>query len=207
MTIGVDNRFKFAIPVYGCGYLDESETYFSNYFKDEKNSVMWDPANFAARSTVPTLYVNSDSDEHFSINSTTKSSVVTSGSRMVIRNSFGHSHSHAWNFEQIYAFDDGMVNGYDPFITITSQKAENGTFTATYTAPEGITAQSADLYYITTSKLPYGGKDNITWTKISGGTIANNTVSFTLPDGATFCYATVKDNNGNLISSKFIEVK
>ncbi len=206
-VIGVDNRFQFAVPVYGCGYLDESETYFSTYFDNAKNTVMWDPANFAARSTVPTLYINSDSDEHFSINSTTKSVGVTSGSRMSIRNKYGHGYTQGWSPAEIYAFAKGMINGYDPFITITSQKAENGTFTATYTAPDGISAQSAVLYYITAKELPYGGKENITWNKISTGTIANGTVSFTLPDDATFCYATVTDNNGSLISSKYIEVK
>ena len=204
-VIGVDNRFKFAVPVYGCGYLDESETYFSDYFKRNGNTIMWDPANFAARSTVPTLYVNSDSDEHFSINSTTKSVGVTDGSRMSIRNKYGHGYTQGWAPAEIYTFADGMINGYDPFITITSQKAENGTFTATYTAPDGITAQSAVLYYITKKELPYAG--NITWNEISAGTIANGNVTFTLPDDATFCYATVTDNNGSLISSKYIEVK
>ncbi len=206
-VIGVDNRFKFAVPVYGCGYLDESETYFSNYFKETGNTIMWDPANFAARSTVPTLYVNSDSDQHFSINSTTKSCGVTDGSRMSIRNKYGHNYTLGWNPQEIYAFADGMINGYDPFITITSANAENGTFTATYTAPVGITAESAVLYYITEDKLPFGGESNITWHKVTDGTIANGTVTFTVPQDATFCYATITDNNGNLISTKYKEMK
>ncbi|MBQ4086697.1 MAG: acetylxylan esterase [Clostridia bacterium] len=206
-VIGVDNRFKFAVPVYGCGYLDESETYFSSYFDKANNTVMWDPANFAARSKVPTLYLNSDSDQHFSINSTTKSCGVTDGSRMSIRNKYGHNYTLGWGAAEIYTFAKAMVEGYDPFITIKSEKAENGTFTATYTAPSGITAESAVLYYITEDALPYGGENNITWHKVSGGAIANGAVSFALPDEATFCYATVTDNNGSLISTKYIEVK
>ena len=33
MTVGVDHRFKVAVPVYGCGFLHENSAWLNNFKK------------------------------------------------------------------------------------------------------------------------------------------------------------------------------
>ena len=206
-VIGVDQRFLFAAPVYGAGYLDESETYFSNYFGSNKNTAEWDPANFAAQSDVPTLFVNSNSDEHFSINSTTKTAGVTKNSKISIHHRYGHNYTLGWGRQEIYTFADAMVKGYDPFITISGEKVENGVLTAKVEYPKGVSAASVTTYYITTDTLPFGGKTAIDWKYVTSYETTEEGIKVSLPADATFCYASIKDNGGNIISTKYVPVK
>ncbi len=206
-VIGVDQRYIFAAPVYGAGYLDESETYFSNYFDSAKNTIEWDPANFAAQSTVPTLFVNSNNDEHFSINSTTKTAGVTKNSKISIHNKYGHDYTLGWGRQEIYTFADAMVAGYDPFITISEEKVEDGKLTAKIAFPEGVSIAKVYTYYITTDSLPFGGKSAIDWKSLTAYEQTADGISVSIPEDATFCYASVKDNKGNVISTKYIPAK
>ena len=204
-TIGVDQRFLWAAPVYGAGYLDESETYFASYFTDADNTVAWDPANFAARSNVPTLFVNSDSDMHFSVNSTTKTAGVMDKAKISIHHKYGHDYTRGWGRPEIYTYADAMVNGTDPFMTFTSQTVTDNTLTACYTLPDNVSIASVSTYYITEDKLPYGGE--ITWNKITDYTDSGSSISVSVPEGATFVYASVTDSNGSVISTNYMPVK
>ncbi|OGO80738.1 MAG: hypothetical protein A2Y21_03870 [Clostridiales bacterium GWC2_40_7] len=76
LVSGVENRFAFAVPVYGCGYLYESKSVFGTYFANE-NKKIWDPSNFIHQAKIPLLWVNSDHDGHFSVDITSKSYKMT----------------------------------------------------------------------------------------------------------------------------------
>ncbi len=204
-VIGVDQRFRFAIPVYGCGYLDLDETYFADYIKTKSSSLMWDPANFAAKSTMPVLYINGDSDGSFSLNCTSLTAGVTPDARMLVINNFSHAHSSGRAPQEIYAFADGVLNGSNPFITVDSSEVENGLVTVNYTAPSDVNIDEATLYYITDEKLPFDGEFD--WEKVEEYSDNGSEVVFTLPEGATHCYAMFKDNNKNRISTKLMIVK
>ena len=204
-VIGVDNRFKFAIPVYGAGYLDESETNFSATITASGNTVAWDPGNFAAQSTVPTLYMNGDSDTYFSISSTTKTKRVTENAKLSIRHKWTHGHTPVYNLEQVYDYADAMTQGYDPFITISDEKVEGNVLTAKIACPEGVSVESVTLYYIEASELAYAGKIN--WLTTSKFEMTEDGISVNVPGVATYCYAAVTDNNGNIISTEYLPVK
>ena len=203
-TIGVDDRFNFAIPCYGTGYLDQSRTYFKNAYVGADRSAAWDPANFAAQADMPVLYVNGNSDPHFSLNITTHSSDVTKNSKISIHDKLIHGYEPIYGLNMIYDYALGMFEGEDPTITISDAKAEDGALTASYTAPSGTTVSSVTLYYITTLDLGYGG--DVEWHSVSG-TADGSTISANIPAGATHCYATVVDNNGSTISTRYLEVK
>lgn len=209
-VIGVDQRFKFAAPVYGAGYLDECASSFGDFFKVSGNTAEWDPANFSARSSVPVLFVNSDSDAYFTIDCTTKTNGVTPNSKICIKHDYFHNYTNGWGVPEIYAFADAMLkgDGENPFITVTDQQFEDGVMTVEFECPSGVSAQSADIYYMTKTEMPYGGGvDKIGWKKISDYEMTGDTLTVTVPADATYCYATIADNNGNLISSKLVTTK
>lgn len=208
-VIGVDNRFKFAAPVYGCGFLDQSETYFSSAYSDKTATILWDPANFAAKADIPVLYVNGDTDANFSINATSLTCGVTKNAKMSIIHNFAHDQGHGDSVEQVYTFAKAMVeDNKDPFITVESAKAENGVFEATLTVPENVTVQSAVMYYFTNDKLAFGGgNETIGWQSVSEYTIEDGKLKMDIPNDATHLYVSVTDDSGYIISSEFIQVK
>lgn len=207
-VIGIDNRFKFAAPVYGCGFLDKSRTYFSSAFSDSTATILWDPANFAAKADIPVLYVNGDTDANFSINATSLTKGVTKNSRMSIIHNFPHDQVYGSSVDLVYAFAQNMVKDTDPFITITEEYAKDGTFTAVCDTPEGAELTSAVMYYITTDELAFGGgKDVIGWQTVSDFTISENTVTAALPEDATYAYMSITDNHGYTMSTRFIDVR
>ena len=204
-VIGVDNRFKFAIPCYGTGYLDQSRTYFENAYTQADRSANWDPANFAAKAQMPVLYVNGDSDEHFSVNITTLTSDVTPSSKISVHHKLVHGYEPIWNMEMIYKYATNMFNNIDPLADISNESADGGVFTFDYSAPQGTTVSNAVMYYITSDDLGYGG--DVDWKSVSAYTNANSQISFTIPEGATHLYASVTDNNGYTVSTRYISAK
>ncbi|MBD8946705.1 MAG: hypothetical protein EGR97_05255 [Clostridiales bacterium] len=213
-TIGVDDRLKFAIPVYGCGYLDKSRTYFStDYFTKSDQTIAWDPANFAVKAKIPVMYINNDSDAHFSVNSTSNTAAVTENGFMSIHHGLAHSHVHGYEIDQIYKFAADMFNtGTDRFMRIKNTVIDSNEMIVEYEAPEGTTAESATMYYITDAILPWSGAHSgvqakaIDWKTVEG-TMDGNSVKVTLPDDAAYAYVAVCDNQGNIISTKLVKTE
>ncbi len=206
-TIGVDNRFMFAAPVYGCGYLDQCRTGFGSSFSGSTKSILWDPANFAAKATMPVLYVNGDQDAHFSINATSDSACVTKDATISIHHALAHSQGAGDSVQQIYRYAQNMFSGKNTNLRITDSSVENGVLTANYTKPEGTTITKVTLYYITSDDLAYGGGSAIGWKSVTTYTDSGNAITVDIPEGATFCYASITDNYGDIISTKYIKVK
>ncbi len=203
-TAGLDNRFKFAMPCYGCGYLEESRTVFYDSFEGEDRSVAWDPANFAAQSQIPFLYINGDSDDYFSLNITTHTKNVTKDAKLSIHHGLIHGNEPIWGLSTIYDYALNMFEGKDPLIEISNENAQDGKFTANYTAPEGTSLNSVTLYYITSLDLGFAG--TVQWQSVQG-TFNGSQIMADIPLGATHCYVTTVDNKGSIVSSRYLDVK
>lgn len=204
-TIGVDDRFAFAIPFYGCGFLMESETYMGKILP--KSEKLWDPSNFFKNADLPVLWMNGERDNNFSLTSTTKSSLALGdNSYTAIVPGFGHDHPVAWKRPEGYAFADSIVkNG--PELIRGEAVQEGSTVTATTNRP----AAKAVLRYITTD-LSYTSTTNSTTLNFTFAdcttTDANtDTFTFTLPEGTKHYYVTFTDSDGNVTSTVVYEVK
>ncbi len=204
---GVDNRFMFAVPVYGCGYLDQCKTYFGSKFDSASQSIAWDPANFAAKAQMPVMLVNSDADQHFSINSSSLTYGVLKDGYLSIHHGLSHSQSAGDSIQQVYDFADNMFKGNNPYIRISNATAENGVLTADCEIPSGTTISGVTMYYINTTELPSDGGSNINWTAVTDYSENGGTVTVNIPAGATYVYASITDNNGAIMSTKFLKVK
>jgi cephalosporin-C deacetylase-like acetyl esterase len=64
---GLDNRFKAAVPVYGCGFLHENSFWLKQFramtpeYKT-KWVTLWDPSQYAGSAQMPVFYVNGGND-------------------------------------------------------------------------------------------------------------------------------------------------
>jgi len=203
-AIGVDNRFVFAIPVWGCAYLLDSETYMGGLMTEDRK--LWEPSEFLKNADMPVLWVNGDTDYNFSLTSTSKSAELTGDDTYVsIIPGYGHYLDLLWQTPSIFAFADSMVKDGTPLIR--GQVAVNG---STATATTDRAAVSATMYYTTAEEFTYNsstGKANFSFTTVT--TDAENTTSFTfeIPSDATKLYVVFTDADGNSTSTTLVDVE
>ena len=202
--LGVDRRFRFAIPVYGCGYLNESETYFGPAMTS--NKMVWDPSKFLINNSIPTLWVDGDQDPHFPITIFTKSYRNTPcNSNLTIYPSMLHSMQDGWLPAEIYTFADSIVKYGAGLVKITAQ-GNNGTNAwVSYSKP----VTKAEIYYLTSTMLPYNTSTFAftgTWTKETLTLGAGNTVNFAIPAGAKMYYVNLIDSRGLITTADLVKL-
>ncbi|MBQ4109261.1 MAG: dienelactone hydrolase family protein [Clostridia bacterium] len=206
IVAGTDKRLAFASPVYGCGHLAEAKTYFAHNILDEDKTTKWDPAHFAAKSKIPILYVNGDSDGHFSVDITSATCLDTPNGSLAIYHNLEHGQTHGDSIQQIYNFAKSIVENKDIFVKITDTHLANGKLYVTASIPDNTQIKDAVFYYITTDELHHNGGEEIGWQSVIADRQENKFV-FTYPKEATFGYASLTDEDGNIVSTPFTELK
>ncbi len=117
---GIDPRFAFVIPVYGAGFIHESDNpglaqWFPpknmspDQFRDYRSK--WDPSAHLPHAKMPMLFVTSVADPVFQIDIFAKSAQSTAGpSALCIRPWMIHAHGNGWNDPvEIVQFADSIV--------------------------------------------------------------------------------------------------
>ncbi len=205
IVIGLDDRFEVAVPVYGTGYLDKSHTYFGREVTFGEESIYMDPANFAAKAKMPVLMICSDTDVNFSINTNSLTASVIPDSRLSIKHEWAHSHPAPMQEEQIYDFiNEVLEDGEADDIAITSSTAKENTLSAKILIPEERSIASATMYYLS-GGMDYGGTQ--VWTSVDTYQYSDGILTFQLPDEAKYCYASVTDDRGHIISTKYMRIE
>ncbi|MEI8373350.1 MAG: acetylxylan esterase, partial [Planctomycetota bacterium] len=121
---GVDSRFAFVIPVYGCGFIHESDSpglsqWFppknmtADQFRDYRTK--WDPSAHLPYAKMPMLWVSGFNDG-FTIDIFSRSARTAGGpSTLCVRPFLIHGHGYGWEEAwEIYAFADSVVKGGVP---------------------------------------------------------------------------------------------
>nr|WP_246362729.1 acetylxylan esterase [Paenibacillus alba] len=155
LLAGVDDRFCFAVPVYGCGFLHEPGTMYGDGFsampeqEAERVRLLWDPSSYLARSQVPMLWLNGSNDTHFSLHIFVKSYVLNkrchANSVLSIHPGLGHSYEEGWASEEISAFADWATQAAPGLIHLGEMKQQGNEVTVTYTSE--LPVRNAKLYW------------------------------------------------------------
>jgi len=122
---GIDSRFVFVIPVYGGGFIHESDNpglvqWFppknmtADQFRDYR--MKWDPSAHLPSAKMPMLWVTSVADPVFQIDIFAKSAQATGGpSTLCMRPWMIHGHGNGWNdAPEIWSFADHLVKDGPP---------------------------------------------------------------------------------------------
>ncbi len=216
-VMGVDNRFMFAIPVYGCGFLNEAENdYYKKLFSpwnsdtQKRFSALWAAQRAFPQVTMPVLFVNSDHDTYFPITITNKSKKGVAGfAQMSIQPTLTHSHSAGWNPPEIYAFADSFAMGGTPLAKIISQEQNGDEISLVYSDSQAARIVSAQVVY---SKLPVveawkiaNTNNDSSWSILSASVNqASCTVTATIPTDTKTYYVIIKDSRGLMVSSELV---
>lgn len=202
IAASVDPRFRFAAPVYGCGYLGD-DSYWLPHFKKmgeakaSKWLKLWDPSVYLHSAKMPFLWVDGTNDQFYPLDSLQKSYRLPRGPRtLTLRVRMPHNHDEGERPEEIQAFADHLLRSGAPLATVRNQGRKGQTAWVTYKAQTPVT--KAELNYTS---------ENGTWHERHWNTAAaeldpdKHTIRATVPMDATAYYFNLIDQRGLIVSS------
>jgi dienelactone hydrolase len=204
IVAGLDNRFKAAVPVYGCGFLHENSVWLSQFAKmtpqqKDRWIQLWDPSMYVGSATMPVFFVNGTNDFAYPLDSYSKTyGLVKSRGNFRITVNMPHGHQQGWAPKEIGLFIDQYVKGGVPLPTIMKPQLTNGKVRAKVKSKAALI--SANLNY-TTGAMPFNKLD---WESMPSRVEGQFIISHTPPDKATIWFLTVTDSREAIVSSELV---
>ncbi len=204
IVAGLDNRFKAAVPVYGCGFLHENSAWLNRFDKmsppqRDKWIQLWDPSRYIGGAVMPVFFVNGTHDFAYPLDSYAKTyALVQSRRNFRITVKMPHSHQHGWAPQEIGLFVDQYVNNGVPLASLLKPRRIDGDVCATVTSTT--TLSSAQLHY-TTGTSPINKLD---WQSLPARLESRQVIAPAPPDEATLWFLTVTDSRGAVVSSELV---
>ncbi len=204
IVAGVDHRFKFAAPVYGCGFLGDNSTWLGTFenmgeAKAQKWLGLWDPSGYLPKAPMPMLWVTGTNDFAYPMDSLQKSYRLPPSARtLCVRVRMPHAHGGPGeNPEEIHAMADAILEGGAPMVEVTST-GRNGR--DVWVAYEGRTPVTrAELNYTTDT----GKWQDRNWQTVAATlNTQEGRASAVLPDNVAVYYFNLIDNQNLVVSSE-----
>ena len=133
IAAGVDSRFRFAAPVYGCGFLGDDSGWKSKFEQMGPDLAgkwlsLWDPSVYLPHAKMPLLWVSGDLDRHYPLGSLKKSYHLPPGERyLAVRHNMPHGHPAGETPPEIWALAQQQNFGAPSLARMTEQGADHGT--------------------------------------------------------------------------------
>ena len=186
-VVGLDERFAFGIPTYGCGHLFDAENGWGKALHDNEGyKQVWDGMNYAERVKMPVLWLSWPQDAHFPLGCQAENYRKAPGPRMVsLVSKMGHSHPAGWNPPDSYAFAKSVVETGKPWGRSPSAKTESGTAIAVFHSTKPLTRA---VLVSTTDKGFTGTRKWVESPAMAASGGGGTTASAPLPAGTTAWY-------------------
>lgn len=204
IVAGVDDRFRAAVPVYGCGFLHENSTWLDRFEKmtpqqKDKWVQLWDPSSYLGAATMPMLFVNGTNDFAYPLDSYAKSyGLVKSRHNFRITVNMPHSHRYGWAPIEIGIFIDRCLKDGLPLPRIRRPEIVDGRVWAEVRSRTNVV--SAAMHY-TTETGPINKRQ---WETVPCRLDGSSIVGRRLPANATIWFLTVTDERDATISSELM---
>ncbi|MCX6946112.1 MAG: prolyl oligopeptidase family serine peptidase, partial [Opitutales bacterium] len=203
---GVDPRFRFAVPVYGCGFTNE-HTFASAVTglgpeRADRWMRWWDPSAYLGAVKMPMLWVTGSNDFAYTFNALQKSYRLPKTPRtLAIRLRMPHGHGPAGEApKETWDYADSVLKHGVPLARITGQGRDGETVWATYQTKRTIVRAELNI----TRDL--GLWPDRKWDALPA-TLARGKVTATLPPGVTVYYLNLFDDRDCAVSTEHVEVR
>lgn len=209
IVAGVDPRFKFAAPVYGCGFLADNSVWVTGFgtqefprlgpAKTRQWSQLWDPAMYLRRAQLPLLWVTGANDFAYPLDSLQKSYRLPRGPRALsVRVGMAHGHGGPGeNPPEIYALAQSLFAGGAPLARITAHGHDDRRAWARVAS--AVPIKQAQFHYTTGTGL---WQSRVWKTVPAAYDTTTGQVSAPLPEGVAACYFNVIDDRDLVVSSE-----
>jgi dienelactone hydrolase len=202
IVAGLDQRFKFACPVYGCGFLGDDSAWIPDLkslgpARSHRWLNAWDPSVYLPEATMPMLWVDGTNDAFYPLDSLSKSYRLPRGSRtLVMRIAMKHSHRDGWSAPEIAAFADSICKHGQRLAKITSQKLTGQMLAVVYDSDVPI--KKAELNFTTDD----GEWSKRNWQSQPARLLpSEKQAQVAVPERATAYYLNMVDTQDRLVSS------
>ena len=218
---GLDDRFVFSAPVYGCGYLYDSKGYFNRMGAQDDATLelrkYWDPARYFTDAPMPMLWVNGDNDPHFSVDTMSRSHVSAGPQSILsIHPQMPHGHGPGWEEKyvpEIYALADHLLKGTGaPLARITKQPitSDGGSVVLHFESEQPIASATLNVLTVPLEYTESEGKKHLDLVQqfapiAATVDLATGAVSAVLPAACTWYYFNLIDDRGCIVSSELRE--
>jgi dienelactone hydrolase len=200
---GVDDRFAFAAPVYGCGHYED--TVFAEGFAQAGEEALahwlglWDPSVTLPNMARPMLWVNGTNDFAYWMDAWQKSYRLPSGPHtLCLRPRMPHGHTEGENPTEIHAFAESLVREGEPLVRVLDQGRERRRVW-THFDPQTPVVR-AELNF--TRDL--GRWPDRTWEDLPATLDPQGTVTADLPEGTTVYYFNLFDDRDLIVSTEHV---
>lgn len=193
-VVGIDPRFAFGIPIYGCGALDRIPNQYGRALGGlALYREVWEPLLRLPRATMPLLWLTGPRDAHFPLDVQQASYRAAAGPRLVsVPFDMKHGHPPGWNPPDSYAFAKSVVETGRPWAREVSQEFRDGTARVAFETTRQVSA--ATLVF----------KRDADWEKLPAQLATasgRTTASASIPAGTTAYYFNL-DAAGLTLSSE-----
>ncbi|MBM3794131.1 MAG: dipeptidyl aminopeptidase [Acidobacteria bacterium] len=204
IVAGLDTRFQFAAPVYGCGFLGEDSAWLKNFAqlgpkRARRWLSLWDPSVYLSRAKLPMLWVNGTNDSAYPPGSWQKSHRLTRGKKtLAVRVRMPHGHPQGALPEEIHAYANSILMRGARAPKITRSATREGKFEVRFAGGPAVT--KVELNYTRDAGRWQDRKWESTPAELAGGKRASAAV----PAGATAYYLNLFDAEGRVVSSEYV---
>ncbi len=203
VTICYDDRFAFAVPVYGCGYLHKGSAVITGFMNKENVYNVWDPYLLLGKVKMPVLWVNGDSDPFFSCDCVTSSAATAPNGRLVLINGMLHGQDPGAYPPEILRFANEQNGISQGNIKITKMSVSGGRAVLNLDVPDDVHNLKVKVFSRKTD-LEY---DFLTikeeW-QSSCGTVAGNTASVEIPADCFMYYIAIEGSTGSTVNGSTV---
>ncbi len=206
IAASVDPRFRFAVPVYGCGFLGEDSAWTGVFEKMGADRAkrwleLWDPSRYLPLARLPFLWINGTNDFAYPLSSWQKSYRLPRGPRWLsLQVEMKHSHPDGARPAEVFAFADAMTRGWQPLPRITRVERQGRTLRLRYRNELPIAGATL---HCTTDTGPWQKRK---WTDYEARWDGRaRTVEADWPANAQACFVNLRDPRGLLVSSEHLE--
>ncbi|MFC5410990.1 alpha/beta hydrolase family protein [Larkinella bovis] len=208
LVASLDNRFKAAAPVYGCGYYDESDVFKEMISKLSAGSArkwmkFFDPSTYLPYAQPRFLFVNGNTDRFYNVVPYHKTySLVPASQRTIcLIPDMAHGHEAGWVPHEIRYFFESVLNEGVPLVQVSPVSVQDSTLRFSYQSP--VSVLTAEFYYSNDTTSP---NEHRVWSK-QKATIDPKTQTITSPlpkEGFQYGFFALKDHRNVAVSSSFV---
>ena len=206
IVAGLDDRFKVAVPVYGCGFLGENSCWKTTSLAKMRPEARdrwlrnFDPSQYLGGVNCPILFLNSATDFAYPLDS-------YRACYRLVPSRFRHvcvvlnlPHGHIWTFNEVDVFVDSVLRGGPPLPRLEQPKIDGDRVSVKVISP--VPVKEAALHYTTDS----GEWQKRHWQTLPAE-LKDNTIIARLPGQRPLVwYLAVTDERGLRVSTEHEEL-
>ena len=206
IVASLDHRFRFGIPIYGCGFLGEDSAWLKDFDKlgaerAGKWLKLWDPSSYLSMGRRPMFWINGTNDFAYVMSSWQKSYRLPRGERMLsLQVRMKHNHPDGAKPEEIFSFAKAKLMSGPNLLQIGKQGISQQEAWATY--DKQVTPVKAELPFT----RDQGKWQDRKWETIPAKIDVNNRrVTASIPESARVYYLNLVDGRGLIVSTEHHE--